>query len=391
LRHRRHRGASLVGDCRLRRGCWCWILPFVLFVCSPLQGQEPAPGSVFLRTLGEQGWRAIELAHRQEHDPWLDQQPVYQGIWQRIGATVDSSVFDFLPFASAPRRQDGTALAYDQGAGARLWAGFTEHDPAQSALLGVAARGLLSLWQRLPPLGGGPRDLLPDRPCPAMRFRLGMESLLGFGTNGHDLPADAHALTAYAECRRDLGRAWQLGAGVRAYAWRTAYDEDLENLEGSLRLAHAPPGDALLLFLDASVTTDYRRAVVHVERPVTLAGWRARPFVRVAWGDELPFGLGFWPGGLDGFPGLRSGEGRGDREVTVALDVLRPLAGKLSARVLLAAGRTGDGGPLLTGWPWLLGARMGLNLATRFGLMRVEYGRATEGHAAFFIRLGRLF
>jgi hypothetical protein len=345
---------------------------------------------VILRTIREQGWRAIELAHLQDRDPWLDQQPVYQGLWQRVGSSADSSVFDFLPFASAPGARDGMALAYDQGAGPRLWSGFTERDPAESAVLGLAARGVLSLWRRLPPLGGGPRDLLAERPCPAMRLRIGMESLVGVGTDGRDLPADAHALTAYAECRRELGRAWQVGAGLRAYAWRTSREGDLENLEASVRLAHAPPGDALLMFLDASWTIDYRRAVLHIERPVTFAGWRARPFVRMAWGEALPFSLGFWPGGFDGFPGLRAGEGRGDREVTLALDLVRPLAGKLSARVLLATGRTHDGGPLLSGAPWLFGARVGLNLDTRVGLMRFEYGRATEGHGAFFIRLGEL-
>jgi hypothetical protein len=358
---------------------------------SPLQGQESSREDTILRTLGEQGWRAIDLARRQDRDAWLDQQPIYQGLWQRVGDTADSSVFDFLPFASAPRARDGTALAYDQGAGGRLWSGFTEHDPAESALLGIAAHGLLGLWRLVPPLDGGPRDLLPDRACPAMRLRIGMESLVGFGTEGRDLPPEAHALTAYAECGRDLGRAWRVGAGLRAYAWRTPQDGDLEDLEGSVQLAHAPPGDAMLVFLDASWTTDYRRAVLHLERPVTLGRWHARPFVRFAWGDGLPFSLGFWPGGFDGFPGLRDGEGRGDREVTVAVDLVRPLVGKLSARMLLAGGRTQEGGPLLGDWPWLLGARAGLNLDTRIGLVRVEYGRATQGHAAFFIRLGRIF
>jgi hypothetical protein len=35
--------------------------------------------------------------------------------------------------------------------------------------------------------------------------------------------------------------------------------------------------------------------------------------------------------------------------------------------------------------------RAGLNFDTRFGLVRVEYGRATGGHRAFFFRLGRIF
>ncbi|MFL5516642.1 MAG: hypothetical protein ACJ8DJ_10825 [Gemmatimonadales bacterium] len=383
------RGASLVEDRRLRRFRWCWSLSFILASCLPLQAQQRSPAGTILRAVGEQGWRAVQLARLQEQNPWLGGQPVYQGLWQRIGGASDSSVFDFLPFVSAPRQRDGTALAYDQGAGARLWSGFTETAPGRSALLGVAARGMLELWRLLPPVGGGPRDLLGPRPCPAMRVRLGMEALSGFGTNGRDLPSDAHALTAYAECGRDLGRAWQVAGGLRAYAWRSPGAEDLHDLEASVRLTRAPPGDEVHVFLDASWTTRYRRGILHVERPVSLAAWRVRPFVRLAWGDGLPFPLGFWPGGYDGFPGLHSGEARGDREVTLALDVMRPLVGKLSARAMLAAGRTRDGGSLL-GQPWLVGARAGLNLDTRLGLVRLEYGLATESHRAFFIRIGHI-
>lgn len=341
--------------------------------------------------MGTQGVRAIELARLQQQNAWLDGQPVYQGLWQRVGGASDSSVFDFLPFASAPRTRDGTAVAYDQGAGGRLWSGFTETAPARSAMLGIASRGVLELWRLLPQVDGGPRDLLKARPCPAMRLRLGMEALPGFGTDGRDLPPDAHALTAYAECGRDLGHSWQVAGGLRAYAWRSPGAEDLHDLEGSVRLARAPPGDVMLVFLDASWTTTYRRAVLHLERPVSVGRWRARPFVRVGYGEGLPFPLGFWPGGYDGFPGLRSGEARGDRELTVAVDVVRPLVGNLSARMLLAAGRTRDGGPVLADASWLLGCRVGLNLDTRIGLLRAEYGIASERHRAFFIRVGHLF
>ena len=159
-------------------------------------------------------------------------------------------------------------------AGARCWA---------SRRAGCWSSGRL-----LPPVGGGPRDLLGPRPCPAMRVRLGMEALSGLGTDGRDLPSDAHALTAYAECGRDLGRAWQVAGGLRAYAWRSPGAEDLHDLEASVRLTRAPPGDEVHLFLDASWTTRYRRGVLHVERPISLAAWHVRPFVRLAWATGSP-------------------------------------------------------------------------------------------------------
>jgi hypothetical protein len=147
----------------------------------------------------------------------------------------------------------------------------------------------------------------------------------------------------------------------------------------------------VLVFLDGSWTPHYQRAVLHVERSFPVGRLELRPFARLAWGEGLPFALGFWPGGLDGFPGLTSSEGRGDHEATAALDMLYPLVGHLSLRGMVATGRTTVGGPLLPTAPWRVGVRAGLNLDTRVGPVRVEYGVASDHHRAVFFRLGRLF
>jgi hypothetical protein len=223
-----------------------------------------------------------------------------------------------------------------------------------------------------------------------MRIRLGSEELFGFGTDGRDMPSGTDAVILYADCQRDLGGSWHLSTGLRAYQWRTPGLVDRQDLESSVRVARVEKKDALVLFLDGSWTPHYERAILHVERPITFGNLHVRPLVRLAWGEGLPFGLGFWPGGFDGFPGLKPGQGRGDREVTAALDLRHPLGGRLWLRGLLAVGRTANGGPLIPGTPLLMGGRFGLNLETRFGLVRLEYGLATEGHRAFFVRLGSI-
>jgi hypothetical protein len=349
------------------------------------------PERSILEILSQQGWRAVELARQRDRDTWLRREPVFQGLWLREPDAADSSVFDFYPFASAPRTRDGTALVYDQGTGPRMWSGFTETDPTRTAALGAPARGLRALWRLLPAIDGGPRDVLGPRQCPGARLRVGTEVLFGFGTDGRDGPPDGRALIVYADCRRELGRGWHIGAGLRGYAWRSPIASDRQDVETSLRLARIPPADGLVVFVDASWTPRFTRTVLHVERPLALGRVRLRPFARVGWGDGLPFSLGFWPGGFDGFPGLHTGERRGDREVTAALDLQRPILGKLSLRGLVAAGRTTTGGGILSGGSWLLGARAGLNLDTTVGLLRLEYGWATRDHRAWFIRAGRLF
>jgi hypothetical protein len=361
------------------------------FAALPALQAQQLPERSILETLGQQGWRALELARQRDRDTRLRQAPVYQGLWLRETDAADSSVFDFLPFASAPRRRSGTALAYDQGTGARMWSGFTDADPTRSAALGAAARGLLALWRLLPPIDGGPRDLLGPQRCPGARLRVGAETLFGFGTDGRDAPPESRTLIVYADCRRELGRGWEVGAGLRGYTWRTPGLDDRQDIESSVRLAHLPRGDGLLVLADGTWTPHYRRLVLHVERPVALGALRLRPFARVGWGQALPFSLGFWPGGFDGFPGLHTGERRGDREVTAALDLQRPIAGKLSLRALVATGRTATGGGLLSASRWLLGVRAGLNLDTSFGLIRLEYGVATGHRRALLLRAGRVF
>lgn len=356
-----------------------------------LEGQQTVSEHAVLEILSQQGWRAVELARQRDRDLWLRREPVFQGLWLRDPGAADSSVFDFFPYASAPRTRDGMALAYDQGTGPRMWSGFTETDPSRTAALGAAARAARLLWRLLPPINGGPRDVLGPSRCPGARFRVGMEVPFGFGTNGRDAPPDAHALIVYADCQRELGSGWHIGAGLRGYAWRSPTASDREDVETSLRLAHIPSAEGLVVLLDGSWTPQYKRAVLHVERPLALGPVRLRPFARLGWGEELPFSLGFWPGGYDGFPGLRTGERRGDREVTAALDIQRPLAGRLSVRTLFAVGQTTLGGRIFPGGPWLLGARTGLNLDTRYGLVRVEYGWATHDHRAWLIRAGRFF
>jgi hypothetical protein len=368
----------------------CAYLVLLSLVLQPLQAQQPSPERVVIDVLTSQGRRAFELARLRERDRWLADEPVYQGLWLRESGAPDSSVFDFLPFASAPRTRAGTAVAFDQGIGSRMWSGFTNDDPTGSAMLGTAARGLLGLWRQLPEIGGGAHDLLPARPCPGMRVRLGAEALAGFGTDGRDIPRDTRALIVYADCERQLGSHWRASAGLRGYEWRTPGISDRQDVETAFRLARVPDHPGVFVFMDAGWTPQYERMVLQVERPLELGGFGLRPLLRVAWGQHLPFGLGFWPGGFDGFPGLKDGQARGDREAMAALDIQHRLAGKLSVRGLLAAGRTSNGGPLLPQDPLLFGARAGLNLETRFGLVRVEYGAATEHHRAFFIRLGRI-
>jgi NTE family protein len=68
-----------------------------------------------------------------------------------------------------------------------------------------------------------------------------------------------------------------------------------------------------------------------------------------------------------------------------------PIKRPLVARLELAVGRSGVGGPLISDSGWVAGARIGLGADTPVGPVRFEYGAVNQGRGAFFIRLGRWF
>jgi hypothetical protein len=94
-------------------------------------------------------------------------------------------------------------------------------------------------------------------------------------------------------------------------------------------------------------------------------------------------------GGDQGFPGLRIGERRGERELSGALRVGYGLKGPIEIRLLVAAGRAWT--PSLGDPGWLGGARLGIGADTPAGPIDVAYGFATTGRTGLYLRLGQWF
>jgi hypothetical protein len=77
--------------------------------------------------------------------------------------------------------------------------------------------------------------------------------------------------------------------------------------------------------------------------------------------------------------------------VFVGLLLTYPLRAPFVGRLEAAAGRSAAGGDLFAGDGWDVGARVGLGAETPVGPVRFEYGLATKGRDAFFVRVGRWF
>lgn len=138
----------------------------------------------------------------------------------------------------------------------------------------------------------------------------------------------------------------------------------------------------------------YRRADAMADLRLQHAGFVIRPRAALGWGRDMPLDAQFALGGAQGFPGLRTGERRGDRVASVSLAVLRSVYGPLYLRIETGAGYTAPerlrpfNGLDEMGRGWVQGAELGVVSNTPFGSFSIGIGVATTDRPIFKVSLG---
>jgi hypothetical protein len=119
-----------------------------------------------------------------------------------------------------------------------------------------------------------------------------------------------------------------------------------------------------------------------------------RPRAAIGWGRDLPLDAQFVLGGARGFPGLRTGERRGDRAVSASIEALRNVYGPFYLRVEAGAGYTAlehsrafDGLDRM-GRGWVQGVELGFASNTPFGAFSIGVGVATTDRPVYKVSLG---
>jgi hypothetical protein len=138
----------------------------------------------------------------------------------------------------------------------------------------------------------------------------------------------------------------------------------------------------------------YRRADALADLRFERGEFVLRPRAMLGWGRDLPLDAQFVLGGTRGFPGLRTGERRGDRVASLSLAVLRNLAGPFYLRAEAGAGYTSlehsrpFEGLAQMGRGWVQGVELGLASDTPFGSFSIGVGVATTDRPVFKVSLG---
>ncbi len=201
------------------------------------------------------------------------------------------------------------------------------------------------------------------------------------------------------------GRRVVLGPIVHMWSSRSTLlrDDDREAFGGMLRGARylAPPVEGPDANMIPAIAAEvlwlnrYRRFDVHADVAFELGPFILRPRAAAGWGENLPLGAQFIMGGAEGFPGIRTGERRGDRLAFGSLTMLRRITGPVYARAEAGIGRTSfsrDGlqGPVAdVGDGIVRGVEVGLTTDTPIGAFLIGYGISSTDRAVFKIRLGR--
>jgi NTE family protein len=332
----------------------------------------------------------LELGLLRSRVRGLAHSDAYRAIWLSPRGAGDSVSFHVSARRSA-RRVAALGLAYDSELGGRMWLGAVDRRLLNLALEGSAA---VFLGEFRKELHFGARryfQLGRQLMIPKLTIRLATESIRRFDGEGEELTPDkTREALGFAGVERPFPSGWQLALGAIGHVWREP-DSELSTLGGTLDFSRENQSGLRQANASFRWTGVYQRAELEGDLYGRVGPVRVRPRIRLGWGDRLPLQATFALGGEDGFPGLHIGERRGDREAFVGLLLTYPLKGPFVGRVEAAAGRSASGGNLFDDHDWIAGARLGVGAETPVGPVRFEYGRASEGRAAFFVRLGRWF
>jgi len=314
----------------------------------------------------------------------------YRALWLHPSGSRDSVALD-IRVRPTPRRVAVVGAAYHSDLGGQIWGGLVDH-----RVFGASFEGSL--------LGSVDRFRQEGTIAFRKSFREGVftgsptlsltganEDVRRFDAMGHELPAsDVTELSLSLGVEQRHSRKWSASLGAMGHTWRED-GADHATAGAAFRLQALNRRADPVLVATAAWTGLYHNARLVAMAPLTWARLLLRPYAAIGWGVGLPPQDEFSLGGLEGFPGLRIGERRGDREAAAGVIGKYPLVPPVHVILEIAWGRSASGGGLLDDGGWLLGGRVGLGADTQFGPISVEYGANDRDRDLLVVRLGRWF
>ena len=352
---------------------------------------DAAPGdsSIFRKLLRLAPGKRLDVPALQGRLRRLGASDRYTSVWLFPRGTRDSVSFRITPNL-APARVVAVGAAYDNDLGGRIWLGQVNRHVLQRNLEVASAAMLGELQQEVftrvhLTSATGPTLV------PAIELRASRELVRRFDDGEELSPAKVHEGTAFAGVAVTWAGSWHGSLGVEGGLWEAPGSRGRSAVGPRLSVIKAGRMAEPLFQLDATANSVYRRLEIAGVATIRFGRLQVRPRLRYGLGDSLPAQHRFLFGGLDGFAGLHIGELRSERELFGSLVLLYPLKGQLLLRIEPMIGAAGGTSGLLPDTDPVTGIRMGLNLNSGLGPIRVEYGVSEGGRDGLLVRLGRWF
>lgn len=313
----------------------------------------------------------------------------YASVWLFPEGNRDTVTFRITPDL-APSRVVAVGAAYDNDLGGRVWLGQVNRHILRTNLEISSATFLGELRQEF---FAGVRLTSPRGAslAPALELRASRELVRRFNEGDEISPQKIHEGTAFAALHLSVRGNWHAALGVEGRLWDAPELRGQAALGPRLSLLKAGRMAEPLFRLDAIASSVFQRVEAEGIATIRLGHLQVRPHFRYGWGESLPLQQQFVFGGVDGFAGRHIGELRSEREILGSLVILHPIKGQLMLRVEPMVGASGGGEGLLPDGDAVAGIRMGFNLFTGLGPIRVEYGVSEGSRDGLLVRLGRWF
>jgi NTE family protein len=395
---RRTADSALVGVGCLPTGTVASGVPPHRVAGFTLAGGAPTDAEVLQKFLGLEPGQALDEATLARQVAAVAELGAYTSAWLHPAAAANGGVEFRAVVQRAPSKLAGVTVAYDRDLGGRVGLMYLDRRLFRHALEGSLTLGVGTLMNDV--TGGLRRYFGAGRSwiAPTLTLHFENQAIILYDTDGSDVGrTDTRQGVVFAGVEQGLPGGWVLAAGFDGRSWRdgdaTAVGGDPAS-DGSMagfRVSALRPRGAWLASGELVWSSSYQRAALTTSYALELGKLTLTPSARIGWGEDLPLQDQFPLGGTAGFPGLATEQLRGNRELFGGLGVSHPIKGPLRWEVLLAAGRSADGGDLFAVTDWLGGGRAGLGVETPIGNVQAAYGITTTGIDNVYVRIGRWF
>ena len=326
---------------------------------------------------------------------------VLRSLWLNPQHAEGDSVAFEPEFTWAPKRTFGIGAAFDNDLGGEAWVGWANRRLELGSFHPLETGGRFMMGSRRQEVLLSVRKAIDDvryGPSPFAVVMAGRESSPFFtpGPNGVNIKAD---LPLFSEQLLQLGfdvpngDSWDIQVGPVLRHWHGGLTQNGGSATPfgvAFRVDEGNEKENMYGRVDAEMNQRYSRASARVTLllPKSFALF-TNTFRMGGTSFEAPYAQWFLLGATDGFPGLTIGEEVGTWTASYMLDMAKPLFGPINLQVTGMTGTVSRSSDVNFGGQWLWGTRIGIGADPPIGLIRLQYGLASNGRRQWFARVGR--